>query len=173
MPSRAKRISSAAPPVGLFAAPALRLRDELGVVAHALEVLGARVLDTGYLTPSARIWVWRCGDQVVIEWDNRGTLVDDKPVWTATRGRCELERSTYVREIRSFHDRLMARMADRVDSVTKSWRRSDVLLDPDALRQDCRERATWLDAALARPPRDRDWSEIARVLAEHVKRGAG
>ena len=37
----------------------------------AVEVLGARALDTGYLNPSAGIWVWSMDAKTVIEWDNR------------------------------------------------------------------------------------------------------
>jgi hypothetical protein len=59
----------------------------------AREKLGARYLDTGYLSPSACIWFWSDADNVIVEWDNRDRLNDGKPVcglhpvcWRVTRG---------------------------------------------------------------------------------------
>jgi hypothetical protein len=59
-------------------------------LALAAETLGRRQLDTAYLSPSAGIWLWSSGDQVVVEWDNRGRLFQGVPAWTATVGRHEI-----------------------------------------------------------------------------------
>jgi hypothetical protein len=49
----------------------------------AVEALGARGLDTGYLSPSAGIWIWTTDERAIIEWDNRDGFHEGRPVWTA------------------------------------------------------------------------------------------
>jgi hypothetical protein len=45
-----------------------------------------RLLDTGYLSPSARILMWSDDEFVHLEWDNSEKLIEDRPAWTALTG---------------------------------------------------------------------------------------
>jgi hypothetical protein len=132
----------------------------------ALEVLGNRPLDTGYLSPSAGIWIWSDDAKVVIEWDNRGRLIDGKPAWTATHGRKELARDQFVEELRDFHLRLMAAMEERVQQVCANWTRPDVKINFRRLAEEQVERSGSFEPALRLGRRTTDWQAVLRGLNE-------
>jgi hypothetical protein len=135
---------------------------------ETLSTLGERGFDTSYLAPSANIWIWSHDAGVVVEWDNRDRLRDEKPVWTASHGRYEIERAAFIEEVRSLDRRLMESMAERVDAACSAWPRPDVALDRKNLRWEQQHRGAWLDSALRRPPTSTDW---ALVRAELSRRG--
>jgi hypothetical protein len=141
-------------------------------VGEALEVLSRRALDTLYLQPSAGIWLWSFGDDVVIEWDNRDRLAEGQPVWTAEQGRLELKSADFLDEIRSFHHRFVSDMDHRVEEASRDWRRREVQLDVEQLRKESVERAGWLDSALRRPVVERDWDLVARALTRFMPRNS-
>lgn len=134
----------------------------------ALDALGSRLLDTGYLQPNAAIWIWSYGEKVVIEWDNRDRLIDGKPAWTALQGRQELALDEFVEEVRDFHCRLMAAMDVRIREVGANWTRPDVTIDVVQLaaEQIERRRSFDVDGGL----RATDWQTVEDALAQMVSR---
>lgn len=48
--------------------------------------LDNRRLDSGYLSPSASIWIWSDERDVIVSWDNQENVADGLQVWTAIRG---------------------------------------------------------------------------------------
>ena len=131
----------------------------------AIEALGGRALDTAYLSPSAGIWIWSSATKTVIEWDNRGRLLNGNPAWTAQNGRHELSRDQFLEEMISFDRRLMETMGSRIRAVTASWTRPEVKIDFKRLAAEHVERGTWLDSAVRHGPRIRDWQAVQEVLS--------
>lgn len=124
-----------------------------------------RFLDNGYLSPSARIWMWSEDDVVRIAWDNRDIVIDGQPVWSAQRGAYSLSREAFLDAVRAFDRALIGQMADRVDQVCRHWNRPEIHVDFDGLRRDHDDRATWLQNRL--DYRDRfatDWEAVAAAM---------
>jgi len=131
----------------------------------ALEALGSRLLDTAYVSPSAGVCIWSYDAKTVIEWDNRDRLVDGKCAWTAARGRRELARDEFVEEVRTFHVRLMAAMAERVQQVCANWARPDVKIDFERLAAEQVERLASFDSVLRLGRRGTtDWQAVQVAL---------
>jgi hypothetical protein len=124
-----------------------------------------RRLDSGYLEPAARVWLWSDEENVVIAWDNRGILQKGVPVWSADRGTHALRRGEFLAEVRSFHDRLIAEMADRVTEICAGWDRPEIRIDFEQLRQEQADRAARYDSALKGPPPTYSWSDVREAMA--------
>jgi hypothetical protein len=131
----------------------------------AMEALRVRALDSLYLQPGFGVWVWSVGTTVVIEWDNRDRLVEGSPAWTASVGRHEVDRSTFLREVKAFDQRLMSAMEERIQTIARGWQRPDVKVDISSLRADHADRATWFSSALKRQAPAIDWQAIERGLS--------
>jgi len=124
-----------------------------------------RRLDSAYLAPQARIWLWSDDETVVIAWDNRGIVREGIPVWSARHGAYRLPRQEFLTEVRSFNDRLIAEMGERVREICATWNRPEIRVDFDHLRQEQVDRTTWYDAALKRPPPIYSWDEVRDAMA--------
>ena len=72
--------------------------------------LHQRSLDTGYLTVTAKIWFWRSGNTIHIEWDNRSQEFDGLPMWSAKLGSFALTVDEFMDELRDFHVRFIQAM---------------------------------------------------------------
>lgn len=138
----------------------------------ATMVLERRALDTGYLRKSPGIWIWTSGETVVIEWDNRDQLWEGKPVWSADQGQLELTSEDFLNEIFSFHRRFIFEMTQRVEEVSRNWRRPEIQIDVEQLQKECIERADWNDWGLRRPVGERDWYKIAAAVKKYVPRNS-
>ncbi|AKV00151.1 hypothetical protein AKJ09_06814 [Labilithrix luteola] len=82
----------------------------------------------------------RIGDQIRVHWDTEDRQIDGIPVWTATRGTFALSVEAFVDECRSFRDRLLHRMAARIDEVEAGRAKPQADIDVASLRQ---QHATW------------------------------
>lgn len=134
------------------------------VVDAASTWLGRRVIDTGYLTPSVRIAWWSDDTTVHIEWDNRDKLFRGAPAWTASIGVFELPRETFADEVRSFHQRLMHAMTERIQHIVDGALPPSVRIDIPALEREHAQRsaASALDFGPPRPPTD--WQAVRAAL---------
>jgi len=119
-----------------------------------------RRLDTGYLSPSAGIRMWSDESAAHIEWDNREKLFAGVPAWTATLGSYHLPRAEFIREVRSFHDRLMEQMGERVPQVLKGAP-PEVAID---LCQQHQQRRAPIDRLLAGPATRTDWEQVSKAI---------
>ncbi|MEO6280836.1 DUF5984 family protein [Roseateles sp.] len=104
--------------------------------------LGERRLDSLYLSPSARIWMWSDEQEVHIQWDNRDVHSHGVPVWSASCGSFSLSRVDFVNEVKAFHWRFMQQMAERVASILSNGAPPGVRIDRSALWQDQQRRAS-------------------------------
>lgn len=107
-----------------------------------------RCLDAGYLQNSPRIWIWSTPQWVIVSWDNSDIAVDGMCVWSVGRGHYRMQRSEFIDEVCSFHNKLMGQMAERVERIEKHWDRPEVYVDTQHLRYEQNDRGTWLDNAL-------------------------
>jgi hypothetical protein len=146
--------------------------DPDDAVGEAMEAFRVRLLDSLYLSPGFGVWLWSHGNKVVVEWDDRGLLIDGHPAWTASVGKRELARDEFIEELRSFDQRLMNAMTDRIRMVSAHGLRADVQLDVPRLQADHAERATWLANALTRQHPSSDWEVVARELCRESRDSA-
>jgi Family of unknown function (DUF5984) len=110
----------------------------------------ARRLDAGYLKHAPKIWIWSTPKSVIISWDNTDITWEGIQVWSAMQGHYHMDRGEFLDEVRAFHNKLMLEMDERVEIVCNQWHRPEIHVDTQYLRQEQKDRATWLDKALRR-----------------------
>lgn len=125
--------------------------------------LGQRSLDTCYLSPNARIWFWRLGDTVTVEWDNRDKYFEDIPAWAAQQGSYSLPVEQFQREVSVFFDSLFDAMEQRVAEVCRSWSRPEVRIDFEQLRAEQLSRRAEIKSKRANLSAT-DWARVIDAL---------
>jgi len=110
--------------------------------------------------PSAGIRMWSDESAVHIEWDNREKLLGGGPAWTATLGSYHLPRAGFIGEVRSFQDRLMEQMGERVAQVLTAAQ-PEVAID---LCQHHQQRRAPIDRLLAGPAIRTDWEQVSKAI---------
>ncbi len=131
----------------------------------------ARRLPTGYLRWHPQIWFWRVGEDLWVRWDARYRTSEGLPVWTATTGAHNMPLSHFVEEVRSFDQRLMDAMAERIKAIQIHWPHPTVTIDMDGLEREQRLRSMWLSETLheAANRDSTDWDQVL-VAVKHLHR---
>lgn len=127
-----------------------------------------RRLDSAYLSPSANIQVWSDESDVWIEWDNRDRMVDGVAAWAAVQGAYRLPRAGFIAEVRSFHDRLMREMGERVQQVA-AGALSEIPIDRPGLLHEQARRSAAIDHIFSAPQPPTDWSAVRRAIGRVLK----
>jgi hypothetical protein len=127
-----------------------------------------RYLDTGYLTPSARILFWSDESMVHIEWNNRDKLLEGVQAWSAVQGAFALPREQFVSEIQSFHSRLMEQMTVRVEQVLAGALSPEIQIDLVGLQREHEFRSLPIDRTIARSMQPIDWRRVHEAIQEVV-----
>lgn len=126
--------------------------------------MGHRTLDSTYLTPSTNIIFWSDQDAVHVQWDNRDKVLQDCQAWSAQFGSWRLARAEFMDEVRSFHDRLMEQMAERVSQVAAGALSRNVRCDLEALRREQLERSQSIERRLRQPSPPTDWPLVIAAV---------
>lgn len=134
--------------------------EALDTFVLATSWLNTRRLDTAYLQNSPNIWMWSTARSVTISWDNTGIVWEGLPVWSATKGHYTTDRNQFLDEVHTFHNRLIAEMAERVDRICGHWNRPEIYIDTEHLKREQQDRAAWLDQALQRSSTFAPWDSI-------------
>lgn len=137
--------------------------DYWRIVDSASTWLGRRRLETSHLSPGADILMWSDGAILHVEWDHRDRLIAGACAWSASCGSHALPRSDFLRECRSFHDRLMEAMSERIDQVMAGALTPDIQVDVASLVREHQERAE-RDLALDPTPATTDWQSVREAL---------
>jgi len=147
--------------------------ESLDQVERATGWLNLRRLDVGYLQAGPRIWFWSDGESVHLRWDNRDLTIEGIPVWTATRGTITLPLPAFLEEVRSFDERLIQEMHERVQAV-RAGRLPNVQIDVSQLLNEQQHRAGWLDHAFQRaldlPPTP--WDKVVAAYDRWGQKGS-
>ncbi|MDR3427012.1 DUF5984 family protein [Silvimonas sp.] len=126
---------------------------------------GKRWLDSAYLSPSANIAIWSDEEYVHIEWDNRDRRFNGKPAWSAILGSYKMPRNEFIKEMKSFHLRLMEQMATRVIQAEKGALAPGIEIDLPCLVKEQERRIRTLDTSLNLCPKT-DWKEVEKAIRE-------
>jgi hypothetical protein len=135
-----------------------------GRASLAEDWVNRRSVDTYYLTCGPRIWIWREAEAVTIAWDNTREEIDAVQPWASLLGTYSLPAVEFLAEVTSFHDRLMAEMGHRIDSISTSWDRPEIRIDLRGLVQEHEYRRGLLESALSRRPDDLDDNAIEEAI---------
>ena len=127
--------------------------------------IGKRTLDTGYLSPSAKIRLWSDGQHVHIAWDNFLKAFQGSPAWSAVRGSFQLTIEDFISELVSFHTRLMEQMSERVTRVLAGALPDGVHVDLAALEREHSHRSH-NDISRRTAPTTTDWNCVRGTIAE-------
>jgi Family of unknown function (DUF5984) len=119
--------------------------------------MNRRTLDSAYLTPSANIMVWSTPATIRIQWDNRLKEFQGSKAWSADYGFWEISRGEFVNEVRSFHDRLIEQMDDRVSQVAAGALGAHIHIDSEGLIRQQAQEARSIFRRLAEPEEPTDW----------------
>ena len=127
---------------------------------------GRRKLDNGYITQPANIHFWSDESTVHIEWDNTRRKIDGEPAWSATRGSYQLSREDFLQEVRSFHDRLMEQMRERVKQVIAGQLPAEIKIDLNQLEREHAHRECELKRCFDPPQPPADWEQIREAIRQ-------
>ncbi|MCX6024387.1 MAG: DUF5984 family protein [Chloroflexi bacterium] len=146
--------------------------DDGETVDQATRWWDNRRLDVSYLRTGPQVWIWRHGGDVQIRWDASEPDDDGTSIWTAGSGEASIPAAKFLGEMRSFHERLMGQMAERVQQARRSWPHPDVAIDLDALDEEQAARSAQGEAALtaAQHALERDFDPILQAIAELEER---
>ena len=138
--------------------------DYWSTVEDAVTWIGRRELSTAHLSPSVDFVMWSDDEAVHIEWDNRAKLLQGVPAWSAAYGTYRLPREQFAEEVRTFHERLMRAMAERVESVVAGALPSEVRVDIPGLLREQKMRASLSDTNFGPPPAATDWGAVRQAI---------
>jgi Family of unknown function (DUF5984) len=110
-----------------------------------------RQLSSMHLNQSPNIAIWCFENEIFIRWDTRSKTIDNIPVWSSKIGEVKMSIEEFLNEIRSFHDRFMSAMSDRVNEIVNTNPIPDVEIDIKHLIREQAEREGWLANALKKP----------------------
>ena len=133
------------------------------VVDLATDWINNRWLDSAYLSPSARIWIWSDENDVVVSWENRQIIIEGISVWSASQGNYRINKGDFVNEIQDFDRKLFAEMNKRVEEVCRSWKNPEIKIDFEQLQSEQKNRAMWLESKL-KDFRKTDWNEVISAI---------
>jgi len=122
-----------------------------------------RFLDSAYLSPSASILMWSDEKTVHIEWDNSEKIIDGKPAWSAWKGYFQIHREDFLREVGSFHFRLIEQMTSRVSQVVGGALSPDIRIDFPGLLSEHEQRQNAFNRALGNAVTT-SWDEVERAI---------
>lgn len=88
---------------------------------------GQRMIDHGHLKNMLYIYFYRCGDKLLIRWENDGA-------YTSESGQAEFLWSDFVKDIKEFFDSFLSQMQDRID-LAKSYDWGSLQLTEDPSKQ--------------------------------------
>lgn len=128
-----------------------------------------RTWDAGYLRCPPKIWLWTQDNILHLKWDNRNVMDDGVPVWDATFGEITMSSAAFVEEVTSFHERLMAAMAERVEAVLSGALRPEIAVNLEWLVKEQEDRATWLQNTLTMRRQNQNWDEV-RAATSTIER---
>lgn len=129
---------------------------------------GARRLGSAYLTPSANIVIWSDIEHVYIDWDNRDRLFHGKPAWSAVHGRYRISRGEFIAEVRTFNERFIGQMSDRVQEVLAGALAPNIHIDIPGLVREHEERSRALGEALSQQSLT-DWKSVGAAIDEVLR----
>lgn len=124
-----------------------------------------REWDAGYLRCPPKIWLWTQDDIMHLKWDNRGVIDEGILVWDATLGEITMPVTEFLAEVTSFHERLMAAMAERVEAVLSGALHPEIAINLDGLVKEQEDRATWLENTLTMRRQNQDWNEVRAAIS--------
>ena len=122
-----------------------------------------RFLDSAYLSPSANILMWSDEKSVHIEWDNSQKVIDGELAWTAVKGHFHIPRDEFIKEVESFHFRLIEQMTVRVGQVASGALPPEIRIDLQQLRAEHEERRNAFKLALSNTV-STPWDEVERAI---------
>jgi hypothetical protein len=131
----------------------------------AITWLQNRKLDSLYLKEGPKIWFWSDGTTIFIRWDNTDLKLDGHDMWASLKGTYSMPIETFLEEVKSFDQRLIKAMDERVQSVQRSWDRPWIRIDKESVLAEQEERATALSEALRRvESKSTGWDEIVDAV---------
>lgn len=138
--------------------------DFWAVVDLSMTWIGRRQLDSSHLSPSADITMWSDEAMVHVEWANQAKLINGGCAWSAEAGSWSLGRQEFMQELRSFHERLMAAMAERIDCVIEGGLAPEIEVDVAGLVREHAVRRDLSSGVFGPPPVATNWDSVRRAL---------
>lgn len=123
-----------------------------------------RYLDTGYLSPAANIQIWSDNRTITLEWNNSEKKIHDIPAWSTEKWRFTLSREQYLQEVKSFHDRFITAMGERIAAVARNWQNPEIEIDTDALQNEHQFREQQVNDETLHIQTETDWETVMQAI---------
>ena len=124
-----------------------------------------RTWDAGYLRCPPKIWLWTQGETFHLKWDNRNVIEAGISAWSATFGEITMPLAEFIAEVTSFHERLMAAMAERINAVRSGALQPEIAVNLEWLVKEQEDRSTWLQNTLTMRRQNQDWNEVREAIS--------
>jgi Family of unknown function (DUF5984) len=115
---------------------------------HAQSWWNHRQLSSYHIVEGPTIAMWRFENEIFIRWDNQSRTINNIPVWSSQMGEVNMSVDEFISEIKSFNDRFLSAMCDRVNEIVHANPIHDVDIDIEHLIKEQSEREGWLANAL-------------------------
>ena len=139
---------------------------------NAWRWLGERSPWTSYFVSNPRFTFVRVRDEVRIHWDNRGLEIDGITAWTAQTGVHVLPVTAFIDECRSFSNRLLIQMAQRVDLLESGSAKAQVPVNIESLREQHDSWKAELETYFKERDTDLSWQETEHALCAAAEKTA-
>ena len=140
--------------------------DDLPI--NAFEWLCSRHLDTGYLSASPRIYLYRTDESVIVQWDNSDCSLSGIQPWKELKGFVSYSVDEFVSETKRFNDGLMRDMRVRVNEVIDGKLPENIKIDTDYLLKEMNDRETWYDNSIQKKRYHFEWLEVAEDIQKLI-----
>lgn len=137
---------------------------------EAFRWLGERSPFTSYLTQCPEISFIRKENEIIIGWDNRCCLIDGLQVWESSFGMYIVTVDDFIKECRSFADRILDDMQARIVMITSGEIKAQIPLDPDELLKQHESWREEFDEYFSRQDEpDFSWDETEKAINLIIK----
>jgi hypothetical protein len=129
-------------------------------------------LSRGHMRGQPDIRFWSEGETLYIRWTNDCDVDRETRLpWNDARdGLYSMSLSSFLSEVRSFHDRLMQVMTERIELARSAWPLPDVSIDIEQLIREHNERTQSLERALTLSTKVRqDWNAVRKAIEAVIR----
>jgi hypothetical protein len=119
-----------------------------------------RHLSNMHLNHGPDIWFFRVDDTIHIRWCNDEKKIDGIQPWATVIGDWQLPVAQFIKELESFHNRLMNEMGNRIEILRTNNPVPHIKVDIDNLMKEHEQRMKPLETVLTSTPRAVNWNEV-------------
>lgn len=125
-----------------------------------------RNLDMGYLVSPPKIYFWSYDGTTTIHWNNKSCFIEGVPAWSTLYGSFQLPTTEFINELKSFHNRFIGKMGERVELILSDNVQVEASIDKYLLLREQRRYENIFEKYLQRYYEPSNWDSIYSAIKE-------